>query len=448
MLNSATGWRDLSWSRDSQAVGVARQIARQAARGRRLPPVHPRPTLAAALTCAAYAALGAVVWAAYGQLGLDAKLARPPLVSAAATPVKLTAATVGQPEPARTLDDQTGRHARATREALRGAVSGPLSSPRADQRPALSPAPSPADVSEAAADAGRPATSDARPAPAAPAAPSSMTAAPPLPVLKPPAGITVMAAAEPAITAPPAQPVEAAASEAGAAPPLPALKPAARLPPAAARAIDACGAAAVGHGVLPPGCDVRLAEAPDPGFLASFWSGLKDLFASGSRSALVAANDGGRDPGIGLSHPGAGSDPASETGSDGADRSGAGPAGDNPAGAGATGAGSVGGTVGSVGASVGGLRASAASVGVSATRSATTARASAATAMAAAGGTAVAAEETVVAVEETAAAVEETAAAMAMAAVATAMAAVATAMAAAATAMATSERLAGDPPAV
>ena len=92
MLNSATRPRGDPWARESQAVGVAQQLALQAACGRPSRPGPGRRTIGLALIAVAYLTLGAVVWAAYSQLGRPARFDRPSLVTAGQTPVKATAA--------------------------------------------------------------------------------------------------------------------------------------------------------------------------------------------------------------------------------------------------------------------------------------------------------------------------------------------------------------------
>jgi hypothetical protein len=422
MLDSAARFRAIPW-RESQAVRVAQQMASRPAPGTSLPRSLARRTLGAALTCAAYATLGTVLWAAYGQPGGALRPVRPPLVTADATPIRVMPATAGQqqatgdaaipatvaapPEsspqpgiedaglvsvsradrppaglaPAQVLGDQELRRALAALEALNGALGAPASSPLPQPLPELSDARPLAALSGTRDDARPQARSAAGAAPpiqaeppalADPAEASTRTAAP-LPALKPSDTAALVAAANP--TAAPSLPPVAEAVDLGPfAPPLPAFKPERKILAAAGSpGLDVCGAAAARRGVLPRGCDVRLAEAHDESFLQSFWSSLRDLFSAGTRPAIVAADNGSQRSGVNPNDPGAGPDP-----SGGRDPSGAGnlgpTGGTSSAGGGATGAvatgnasvgnnisntvasvsSSVSSAVGSVGASVGG----------------------------------------------------------------------------------------------
>ncbi len=345
MLDAATGVGGGPWPQETTAVGVARQLALQAAGPRRLPQGRVLRRFGLTLAAAAYATLATVIWAAHDPLG---RLERPLLVKAPPTALVPGAAgaagSVADLAPA--FDGEPVLRAMAALEASRATFrSLPSEAP-----PALSMVRFPADPSEDA-DAGRPPTTTDRqpapptparqPEPTIPAAPSLAMASVPLPSFKPLDAAAVVTAAT-TTAAPPAPAVNAAdRGPDTAASFMPALKPVGRSRLATDPAgSDACAVATmVGRrGALPDGCGVRLAEARDQGVLRSFWSSLKDFLASGARSTLVAANDGGRD----RSRSGVGSDRSGEAG-EVADQSGAGAADGNSAGGGAAGGSSAGG---------------------------------------------------------------------------------------------------------
>ncbi len=182
MLDSAARLRGDPWLRESPAVRVAQRLADQPAQGRSLTPSRRRPVVAVALTCAAYVALGTVLWAAYGRLGPDMRANRPPLVNADAAPIKLESMQRAANEPE--------------------AVLPPASA-------AAAPDPGPQSETEAARSALPMLASD--PAGAAPAPVESIGAAQPEPTpeLRRPAADVVVAAVAPdpaAATPPPAAP--------------------------------------------------------------------------------------------------------------------------------------------------------------------------------------------------------------------------------------------------
>ena len=90
MLNSAAHLGAVPWVRESPAVAAARAMANRPTQEKSGP--RGRRTLSrSALICGAYIAFGAVVWAAYDDLGSHVRRDQPPLVSANSTPVKTMA---------------------------------------------------------------------------------------------------------------------------------------------------------------------------------------------------------------------------------------------------------------------------------------------------------------------------------------------------------------------